>query len=273
MEKFNFVIANPPYNIGNKIIRAQVDQRTANDYIILMPFSKYKSGDLCKHVTSLTLADPKAFTDACLTGNLCVCKLTEEENNFKFEDLELETFNQDYREFYELNHKLPSTLPDVIMLRTVKGTDEKAYESVKNSLLQLWKDHNHIFYIPVRIVSSGVDNSDGNSFSVRWNIKKEWFGDVLPIVRTGGVTAASCSFLKFKTEKECANFCSFYYAGGKQGLMHKLIMGLNKMGGFFYPAFPNIDWSVDRDYEHLTYEQLLDILREQLVRENVQKHV
>ena len=41
-----------------------------------------------------------------------------------------------------------------------------------------------------------------------------------------------------------------------------VLKGLNKKGGSLVPAFPKIDWSKDRDYEHLTYEELLQIMKE-----------
>lgn len=49
--------------------------------------------------------------------------------------------------------------------------------------------------------------------------------------------------------------------------MNKLIKSLHKTSGSIQKAIPPIDWSVDRDYEHLTYEDLLDIMKEELKKQ------
>ena len=38
---------------------------------------------------------------------------------------------------------------------------------------------------------------------------------------------------------------------------------LNKSNGRVTPAIPNIDWSKERDYEHLTLDDIMNILREE----------
>ena len=50
--------------------------------------------------------------------------------------------------------------------------------------------------------------------------------------------------------------------------MNDLLRGLNKKGGSCTLAVPHIDYSVDRDYEHLTYEDLLKIMKEEKENEN-----
>ena len=100
-EKFDLIIANPPYDMANRIITEVI--KHTKEAVVLMPFSKYKSNELYKHVISLQLVDPKCFDDAVITDNLCVCRLIPQKIERTFEELELETFEPKYRDFYELN--------------------------------------------------------------------------------------------------------------------------------------------------------------------------
>ena len=63
---------------------------------------------------------------------------------------------------------------------------------------------------------------------------------------------------KFKNAIEKTHFCNFWY---HNPLQDSLLHGLHKASGKPTDAIPNIDWSVDRDYEHLTYDELLNIMK------------
>lgn len=264
--KYDMIIANPPYANGNVITSNVLERANADELIVLMPFSKYKANNLYKHVLSLEIVDPKSFKDAAITNNLCVCKLIKEEINRTFEELELETFDQTYREFYELNAKMPNKITYPHATFFYNGADEKAYETAKADLLNWWKEHNKKFCLTWRAVLDGTHAADGDAYDVVWNLKKELDENNLPISQCAkrNNTMITISLIDFKTEKECANFTKFFYADGKDGLMNKLVKGLKKVSGTIQPAIPNIDWSKDRDYEHLTYEQLLEIMKEEL---------
>ena len=278
-EKFDMIIANPPYNAGNKIISKCVT--VAKRTIALMPFSKYKKDELYKHVLSLELANPKDFPDAYITNNLCVCELIPEKIERKFEDLETETFDQKYREFYVLNQHLTRPYNDIYPVSFVSydgtpGDRNRAYQNVVNRLKTIYNEKgDRVFIYTLRAVQNGTHAVDGEAPDITWNLKKQFFQSVFPIGDMGtklkpalGITVF---LLEFQSEKECTNFTRFFYAGGKDGLMNKLVKGLNKCTGVLLKAIPNIDWSVDRDYEHLTYEQLLEIMREELKKQSGKK--
>jgi hypothetical protein len=237
-EKFDLIIANPPYNMGNKIISNCVDK--AKECVVLMPFSKYKANELYKHVLSLEIVDPKAFKDATITNNLCVCKLIPNKIERTFEELELETFDQRYREFYELNHRISPfytylSLPQHPFIPCV-DTD---------------------FMVTMRTAQNGVHKT---SDCADYPFNEEFDVNVqIPYDKT--YDRCSCAFLRFNTKKQKENICKFWY---KNPLMNSLIKGLGKVSGSVQAAIPNIDWSVDRDYEHLTYEELLQIMRDEL---------
>ena len=67
-------------------------------------------------------------------------------------------------------------------------------------------------------------------------------------------------FFIFNSDIEKENFNIFWY---KNPLLNNLIKGLNKRSGTCKAAIPNIDYSIDRDYEHLTLEDIMQILKEE----------
>ena len=244
--QFDLIIANPPYNKGNAIINACVTK--AKESIVLMPFSCYKAGNLYKHILSLDLADPKAFKDATITNNLCVCNLIDKEIDQTFEELELETFDSRYREFYELNQKLSPTVENINHL----GGNLPYNYAVREDL-----PINLSFGVTTRTVLDGAHKSN-KAFDYRWNVEKIKDYSLLHVAPQGGVTM---SFIYLPTQTAYDHFVTFWY---KNPLTCQLIRGLRKVSGTPAPAIPNIDWSVDRDYEHLTYEELLSIMRAEL---------
>lgn len=261
-EKFDLIIANPPYNIGNSIINNCID--LAEESVVLMPLSKYKANGLYKHVLDMKLVDPKAFLDATITDNLCVCKLIRKEINQTFEEVELQSFDPQYREFYKLNQELTSDFK-MRECATFKGDKQTALMSSVKDIKNEWGCHEQKFCVMWRAVLDGTHSVNGSAFDVQWNVKKEVNWEALPIsyYDCTGIAAPQFRFIDFPTAAACANFTKFFYAGGKNGLMNALVKGMNKKGGSIIKAIPNIDWSVDRDYEHLTYEELLQIMREE----------
>ena len=241
--KFDLIIANPPYNMGNTIISNCVDK--AKECVVLMPFSKYKANELYKHVLSLEIVDPKAFKDATITNNLCVCKLIPNKIERTFEELELETFDQRYREFYELNQKMPNKLP---------------YVHGKYITLTAKEQLDRTFYISVRVNVDGVHHAE--SFDVAANKGSVSIDELNADAEKKKKTATiPLSSIEFKTKKEADNIKKFWY---NSTFLSDIIWGQQKTGGGCNAAIPNIDWSVDRDYEHLTYEELLQIMRDEL---------
>lgn len=230
---FDAVIANPPYANGNAIVKNLVDSGIADEYIILMPFSKYRASNLYKHVTSLSLVDPKAFKDAAISDNLCVCRLTEEEIEREFVDLEIETFNQDYREFYELNFKLKESWK----WKTI--SDRKMLEKLC--------EEGMTFFLTVRTILDGVHTKE-SSQDIQANLYHKIITDCLDAIT-------------FNTKEEKENIQRWWYSSD---VASKLCWATRKQGGIgTRPIFlPRIDWSIDRDYEHLTYEEILAEMRE-----------
>lgn len=238
--KFDYIISNPPYNIGNAITRFVVNNVQFESYINLMPLSCYKAKELYKTVKSLEVVNPKAFEDAAITDNLCICELIKDEiENQTYEDLAMLTYAPEYREFYKLNAKCRVPYEYLYM-----PSPEKLYINTD-------------FQITARTIQNGVHKINGRGAKdIGWNISKDLTSYTWDIIHK----TTQSVFLRFKTAKEHSNLCRFWYYNP---LQNDLIKGLNSSGGRCDKAIPNIDYSIDRDYEHLTLEDIMQILREE----------
>lgn len=142
-KKFDLVIANPPYSIGNKIISNVME--IADKAIVLMPLSKYKGGDLYKKVTSIELVDPKEFEDATITDNLCTCILDNHHHNEEsWDEFAINSYDQRYVEFYKLNARRP---PLNMIYSGPYGWDAASLANI---------NHNNSFLFTIRTSQNGV---------------------------------------------------------------------------------------------------------------------
>ena len=130
--EYDLIIANPPYNLGNKVVSQFVDK--PKESIVLIPFSCYKGHNLYKNILKLNLVDPKIFNDAIITDNLCLCKLTNKEINQTFDEVELQTFDQKYKDFYDLNMKLKQKITYAYSNKFYIGSTSDVYDKAKSDL-------------------------------------------------------------------------------------------------------------------------------------------
>ena len=236
-DEFDLIIANPPYNIGNKIVNTVVDK--AKECIVLMPISCYKHKELYQHVRELQRVDPKTFKDADITANLCVCKLIDWKDPSKeFFDISSLTYDENYRPFYRKNFKIKDTF-NYISVAHIK--DKSKAPDVFGS-----------FMLTVRTILDGTHRLDGDAADIDWNIRSITTNIPWDIK----ANAASCAWLYFpENSNKCKqNLIRFWYYNP---LMNKLLKGLNSASGRATVAIPHIDWSKDRDYEHCTLDDIM----------------
>lgn len=104
--QYSYMIINPPYAIGNKII-AEVIKYLRDDgkAVVIQPLSQYKHQKLFEHIEKFELADPKLFEDtADITKNLNISVVTKnKQNKFSWQELVLESCDQNFRKFYDWN--------------------------------------------------------------------------------------------------------------------------------------------------------------------------
>lgn len=236
-DEFDLIIANPPYNIGNKIVSKFVDK--AKESVVLMPISCYKHKELYKHILTLKLVDPKTFTDADITDNLSVCKLIDKEIDQTYEEIELQTFDPEYRKFYELNIS--------------KINNHNKFVLTNKPDIVNYLDPEYDFVVPQKVTNDGVHKTK-DCMDYRFN----FLHDKDAFRNKNGTLSSVWVNLNYHDKKIKEHLMEFWY---KNPLMDKLLFGLNSQYGHINKALPNIDWSVDRDYEHLTYDELLNIMK------------
>ena len=232
---FDIIIANPPYDIGNKITRNIVENISFDKYINLMPLSCYKGGKLYRNVDNLEVVDPKLFEDASITNNLCIAVVDKEEKDIEWSEFEMQSFDQRFIEFYKANSSRSSYIIDNFV--------ELLYGKTRIEIIEmLYKliDSNS-FCIPMR-ASNGIQKSSGDSFNVRWNIKHDVAIEDIGIDGYEGSRSlrTKVMFIPFRSIIEFNNFSRYWY---NAELSDKLIKGLNKTSGSIKIAIPQIDWS------------------------------
>ena len=239
---FDLIIANPPYNLGNKITKSIIDNINFNEYVNLMPVSCYKGQELYKYVKSLKLVDPKLFEDAAITNNLNIANLSKNDLGKSFEEIELQTVNPEYREFYKLNS---SKINNYNKFMLTNKSD------ILNSL-----DPEYDFVVPQKVSNNGVHKTE-DCIDYKFN----FLNDKNAFKNKNGTFSSVWVNLNYHDKKIKQHLIEFWY---KNPLMNKLLFGLNSQYGHINKALPNIDWNIDRDYEHLTYDELLEIMKEEL---------
>lgn len=224
-DKFDLVIANPPYEIGNAVITETM--RHCDEAVVLMPLKQYKKQDsrLWEKIQQLEVVNSSWFEDANMSDNLNIAYLSNFQNGpyKKYDDLTFLSLNDNYKLFYKYNLDNKD--------KYIKGYHKKYGIKV---LKELGVEPNLWFAYTERTSQDGVHiTSDCHDY--RWNIEKNSY---IPVSDAG---QAFLLFAKFNSEIEHKNFCHWWYKS--KDLAHKLIKGLNRASGTCEEVFPQIDWS------------------------------
>ena len=252
-KKFDYIIANPPYAMGNDITKTVVENVEFGKYINLMPASKYKGKELYRYVESIKKVE-NHFDDAKIGESLIVAEMSKTADKFKsFEELEMCKFDERFRKFYEKNNSI------------------KAHFVVGPILSKPTREHysqNTDFFVYLRAAANGVDMSGG---TFEWNNKLKSEQELMPYI----IRKHECKnkevvygqFIFFNTSAEKDNFTDYWYRRGASGLCHKLLKGLNKSGSPVNLAVPHLDWShpwtdeeILKEYGY-TEEEIKEILK------------
>ena len=224
-DKFNLVIANPPYEIGNAVITETM--KHCDEAVVLMPLKQYKKQDskLWEKVQQLKVVNSSWFEDADMSDNLNIAYLS----NFKkgpygnYDNLSFLSLNDNYKLFYKYNLDNKD--------KYIKGYHKKYGVKI---LKELGVEPNLWFAYTERTSVDGVHTTQ-DCHDYRWNIEKNSY---IPVSDAG---QAFLLFAKFNSEIEHKNFCHWWYKSKE--LAHKAIKGLNRSSGTCEEVFPQIDWS------------------------------
>lgn len=227
-KKFDYIIANPPYAMGNELTKTVVENVEFGKYINLMPASKYKGKELYRYVESIDKVDDN-FEDACIGDSLTVATMSKTADTFSsFEELEMCKADNKFKKFYCANINR-TTLYKIGLYYT--KPEKEAYSQ------------NTDFFVYLRAAANGVDMSGG---AFDWNNKLKSEEELQSYIIRWYESKRTCvcgQFILFNTSTEKDNFTNYWYRNGTSGLCHKLLKGLNKSSGTITPAIPRVDWS------------------------------
>ena len=237
-KKFDYIIANPPYAMGNELTKTVVENVEFGKYINLMPASKYKGKELYRYVESIEKVNNVFEDTKDKLDSLTVATMSKTANTFNsFEDLEMCKFDERFRRFYENNSKRENNLKYCYMFR--QGC--KSEQEIKDAYKMLCSDTD--FYVGCRVASDGV-HVENEALDRIWNLGNNVSSDIFGVSKQGDCGYSSQGgFIFFRVKEEKNNFADFWYRNDKNGLMHKLIKGLNKNKGTIDVAIPRVDWS------------------------------
>lgn len=223
--QFSYMIVNPPYAIGNKII-AEVIKHLEEEgkAAVIQPLGQYKQQKLFEHIEKFELADPKLFEGAVITENLNISVVTKnKQNKFTWQELVLESCDQNFRKFYDWNIATGKHY----FMRQIRDDELEATKKPENL--------DTMFFEALRC-SSTVSSSgfNENGFGYKWNVLKQT-----------DFSAAYVGVIVFVNKKQKDNFQKWWYNGKKgEGLASKVILGTNNANfvGSSWFALPQIDW-------------------------------
>ena len=221
--KFDKVIMNPPYSIGGNIWDEV--RKVSEDVVCLMPLAQYKKNERYRYIDSFEIVNNHAF-DAYISGNLCITTCQSKDNGKGYEDFLFDSFNQNYRSFYEWNRRNDKGLE-------VCRKDNKPYTDFDIDL---------DFIIGNRAVDHAHCVSvTGKGFDYYWNVLRRDYEDKWV---SGVVT------IHFSSKEARNNFTTFVYSKVGEPLMSKVIKGLNLITVSILTkyAIPQIDWEKISDH-------------------------
>ena len=237
-DKFDLVIANPPYEIGNAVIAETM--RHCDEAMVLMPISCYKKKEngLYKKIASVEQVDSKIFKDATIAENLSICCLNNSlDNGLNYGDIEVEAFDSKWKKYYLENLKRNCS-----------------WDWVDGDCSKLPKEFNpKIFYLTVRTIVDGVHKTfNCADYQMNFNHKYTYTKEIAAAI--------------FKTKVERDNIVDFWY---NSKIMTSICKASHKQGGSgTSPIFlPRVDWTkpwtdeeILKDYGY-TNEEIKEILK------------
>lgn len=223
---FDKVIMNPPYSIGGKIW-SEV-RKVSEDVICLMPLAQYKKNERYRYIDSFEIADNYLF-DARITSNLCITTYQSIDNGKDYEDFLFDSFNQNYRSFYDWNRR-----NDKGLFFIEKRDKPYTYFDIDLDFIETNR-----LCVPKKLGGAGFGKDGcGYKFNIlKKNYEEKWIKGV--------------ALIHLNSQKEKDNFSKWWYSAPKEkGLSSKIITGLNMVtvSNLTKYAIPQIDWEKISDH-------------------------
>lgn len=237
---FDLIISNPPYKQGNLITQNSIDN--CKEAVILMPAAKYKVNNLFQHIDSIEIVDKKFFKDKHqdIKPDLSICKLNHnKDTSILLENVLDRCLLEDIQEFLKLNRQL------------VKKFDRITY----THKLRLDYESNKKLYFMVPYWQHVGTASSEKSITKKFNNNESSVFDKV-------LNSDMCySVIKFSLAGCWDNFYEWYY---NNDIQNYILLNCLDLPYPSYLWFPQIDFSIDRDYKNITFDQLLKTMQETL---------
>ena len=240
--KFDKVIMNPPYAIGGKIWDKV--RKVSENIVCLMPLAQYKKNERYKYIDSFEIIDNSLF-DAMTSGNLCITTSQSIDNGKVYEYFLFDSFNQNYRSFYEWNRR-----NDKGLFFIERKNKPYTYFDIDLDFIETMR-----LCVPKNMGGSGFGKGGcGYKFNVlKNNYEEKWIKRI--------------ALIHLNSQKEKYNFSKWWYSSPKEeGLSSKVMVGLNLVGASNVTkyAIPQIDWEKISDHplwkEGRYDEAVLDVM-------------
>lgn len=261
--KFDLIISNPPYEIGNDVTRKLIDEVEFDEFINLMPLSKYKKGGLYKYVKEkfqgICLGTEDTF-DAYTAPDICsLSKIPSEYETYDQFELKF-YYDKRLSRFWEENSSRKRSFLEHICICAPRSFN--TLSSKTSFACGIYTPHDKVHAIKhleskftsADTVDAFLNHSDKKlsrdcSEEYIWNVCKPDCAveKCFVPVSSGNINQI---FTVFVSEKEKDNFVNWWYSAErnkknpKSGLASILLAGLNKPTGCpFDQAIPNVDWT------------------------------
>lgn len=247
---FDYIISNPPYEIGNIITKSIIDNTQFDHFIDLEPISNFRANKLYQHIKSIQIIPclDRTFDDAATNPHIYT--LSKDADKSKtWEQIQLETYDKKWRKYYEEQLKREASW-------------ETAWLLSKENCLKLNRDIT--FALTVRTFVDGVHKTR-DCFDYIYNCSNEDITEHESIKenKNGGVMIP---WSIFKTALEKQNISNFWY---NSKIMSEIAKGFNKQSlSNTSVLLPKVDWSrpwtdeqILEDYGY-TKEEIDEILNE-----------
>ena len=209
---------NPPYDIGGKIWDEV--RKVSENIVCLMPLAQYKKNERYRYIDSFEIVNNSLF-DAVISGNLCITTSQSMDNGKTYEDFLFDSFNQNYRDFYEWNRRNDKGLE-------VCRRDKKPFTAFDIDL---------DFAMGNRFIKQEHCISvKGKGFDHYWNVLREGYENKW---------VSELVIIHFPSKEARENFTTLIYSKVGEPFMSKVFNGLNliKASSLASYAIPQIDWS------------------------------
>ena len=212
---------NPPYDIGGKIWDKA--RKVSENIVCLMPLAQYKKNERYRYIDSFEIVNISLF-DAIISGNLCITTCQSIDNGKSYEDFLFDSFNQNYRAFYDWNRR-----NDKGLFFIERRSKPYTYFDIDLDFIETMR-----LCVPKNLGSSGFGKGGcGYKFNVlKKNYEEKWIKRI--------------ALIHLNSQKEKDNFSKWWYSAPKEkGLSSKMAIGLNMVtiSNVTKYAIPQIDWS------------------------------